>query len=127
MIYPFLHLIATQPQLLADHVEAYAELVSDEMDRASSAWRKQAVLNAVALCCVGVGAVLAGVALMLWAVTPVANIRAPWALLVGPLLPLIVGMACRVAAQSKETGRTFDNVRVQLKADMAMLREVSQA
>lgn len=127
MIYPFLHLIAARPQLLFDHVEAYAELVSDEMGRASAAWRKHAMLNAVALCCVGVGVVLAGVALMLWAVTPVANIQAPWALFVGPLLPLIVAMACRLAAQSKDTGRTFDNVRIQLKADMAMLREASQA
>lgn len=124
MIYPFLHLIATQPQLLTDHVEAYAELVSDDIGVASSAWRMQAMLYAVALCSLGVGAVLAGVALMLWAVTPVANMHAPWALFVGPVLPLAVAVGCRMAARSKVTGRTFENVKAQLKADMAMLREV---
>lgn len=127
MIYPFLHLVTTQPQLLADHVEAYAELVSDDIGQASIVMKRQLMLNAVALCSLGVGAVLSGVALMLWAVTPVANIQAPWALFVGPLLPLVVAIGCRLASQTKRSGRTFDNVRAQLMADMAMLREVSQA
>jgi len=30
MIHPLLKLVATQPQLLADHAEAYAELVGEE-------------------------------------------------------------------------------------------------
>jgi hypothetical protein len=126
MIYPFLHLVTTQPQLVADHVEAYAELVSDDIGEASIAVKRQVMLNAVALCSLGVGAVLSGVALMLWAVTPVATIQAPWALIVGPLLPLAVAIGCRLASQTKRSGKTFDNVRAQLMADMAMFRETSK-
>ena len=43
MIHPLLRLIATEPQVLGDHVEAYAELVGDEVKRpvppGPRAWR----------------------------------------------------------------------------------------
>lgn len=77
--HPLLHLLLTQPRLLADHVEAYAELVATEIGNVSVAWKRRALLNAVALCCLGVAAVLAGVALMLWAVLLLTyKRRGPW-------------------------------------------------
>lgn len=127
MMYFLLHLIATQPHLLADHAEAYAELLATEVDRVSTAWRRRAMLHAVALCCLGVAAVLAGVALMLWAVTPAASMQAPWALIAAPLLPIAVAAWCLMAARSEGGGRAFDVIRQQMKADMAMLREARAA
>jgi len=38
MIHPLLRLIATEPQLLGDHVEAYADLVGDEVRKTGAAW-----------------------------------------------------------------------------------------
>ncbi len=125
MIHPLLHLIATQPHLLADHAEAYADLLGEEIGSASALWKRRAVLNAVALCSLGGSAVLGGVALMLWAVIPPADIQAPWALIVAPLLPLAVAVACLLAAKANPQAGSFDNVRRQVKADVAMLREVS--
>ena len=125
MLHPLLHLIATQPQLLADHAEAYADLLGEELGTASAVWKRRVALNAVALCSLGVSAVLGGVALMLWAVIPPADIQAPWALLVGPLLPLAVTVACLLAARPQARAGTFDNVKRQMRADVAMLREVS--
>ena len=58
MLHPLLHLVATQPQLLADHAEAYAELVAEELGDFSVTWKRRALLNAVALCFGGVAAVL---------------------------------------------------------------------
>lgn len=127
MLHPLLHLIATQPQLLADHAEAYAELLAEEIDDLSATWKRRALLNAVALCSGGVAAVLAGVALMLWAVIPEADMRAPWALIAAPLLPGAVALGCVVAARARRGGPAFDNVRQQAAADMAMLREASAA
>jgi hypothetical protein len=127
MLHPLLQLIATQPQLLADHAQAYAELVAAEIDQVSVAWKRRAMLNAVALCSLAVAAVLAGVALMLWAVVPPAQIQAPWALLVAPLLPAAVALWCLVAVRSQRDGGAFDSVRRQIKADIVMLREVSMA
>lgn len=124
-MHPLLHLIATRPQLLADHAQAYAELLATEIGNVSAAWKRRAILNAVALCCLGVAAVLAGVALMLWAVTPATQLEAPWALIAVPLLPIAVAVGCLLAARAKGDGTPFAGVRRQIEADRAMLREMS--
>lgn len=125
MIHPLFLLIATRPQLLADHAEAYAELVAAEAAHVSATWKRRSLLYALALCCLAVGAVLAGVALMLWAVTPAASILAPWVLIAVPLLPMAVAAGCLLAARSPGDSSGFDNIRQQMKADLAMLREAS--
>ena len=126
MIHPLLRLIATQPQLLADHAESYAALVGEELGKAGSAWKRRALLSATALCLVGVAAVLGGVALMLWAVMPAANIHAPWALLAAPAVPALVALWCALACQ-RDTGARFEELKHQIAADLVMLREVSTA
>ena len=50
MIHPLLRLAATQPQLLADHAEAYAGLVGEELGRSVAAGKQRLLLSAVALC-----------------------------------------------------------------------------
>lgn len=127
MLHPLLHLVATQPQLLAGHAEAYAELVAAEIGTVSALWKRRALLNAVALCCLGVAAVLAGVALMLWAVIPQADVQAPWALAVAPLLPLAAALLCLMAARLRGEAGGFDKLRQQVKADIVMLRDVAGA
>ena len=125
MIHPLFLLIATRPQLLADHAEAYAELVATELGQVSAAWRRRALLYAVALACLAAAAVLAGVALMIWAAIPVATMQAPWALVVVPLLPMAAAAGCLLAVRSRGEASGFDNIQQQMKADLAMLREVS--
>ena len=117
MMHPLLRLLATHPQLLVDHVEAYADLLSEEIGHVSTAWKRRAVLLVVAL-------VLAGVALMLWAVVPFSEMHSPWALVAAPLVPIVITIGCLVAAR-QQTTESFDNLRKQVKADMGMLREVS--
>lgn len=124
-MHPLLHLIATQPQLLAHHAEAYAELVASEIVKVSAAWKRRAMLNAMALCSLGVAAVLAGVALMLWAVIPAAQVQAPWTLIVAPLFPVAVAAWCLMMARWQGDSGLFDNLRRQVQADMSMLREAS--
>ena len=125
MIHPLFLLIATRPQLLADHAEAYAELVAAEAAHVSASWKRRLLLYALALCCLAVGAVLAGVALMLWAVAPAASSHAPWVLIAVPLLPMAVAAGCLLAARSPGDSSGFENIRQQMKADLAMLREAS--
>jgi hypothetical protein len=126
MIHPLLRLVATQPQLLADHAEAYAGLVSEELGRAAAAWKLRVLLLAVALCLAGVAAVLAGVALMLWAVTPAANLQAGWALIAAPLVPAAVALICALAGKPLNEP-AFVDLKQQVAADLGMLREVSAA
>lgn len=127
MVYTLLQLLATRPQLLVEHAQAYADLVLEEIDTASNAWRRGALLCAAALCCVGVAAVLGGVALMLWATIPAAPAQALWVLIGTPLAFLTGAVWCLLAARAAVERKPFDNVRRQIEADMAMLREVSAA
>jgi hypothetical protein len=128
MLHPLLRLFVDRPHWFAEHAQAYAELVAEEVGAVSAIWKRQAVLNAVALCGLVVTAVLAGVALMLWAVIPAAQIQAPWALIAAPLLPALLALGCLWAARRLGSpGGAFDSVRRQVQADMTLLREVSAA
>ena len=125
MIHPLLRLIATEPQILGDHVEAYAELVGDEVKKTGSAWSLRLGLYLAALALLGVGLVLSGVAVMLWAALPPAGIHEPWVLVAVPAASLLGVVVCVIAARRNPVENAFDNVKKQLNADMAMLREVS--
>ena len=125
MIHPLLRLIATEPQILGDHVEAYAELVGDEVRKTSSAWSLRIGLYLAALALAGVALVLTGVAVMLWASLPPAGLHMPWVLVAVPAAGLVAATACILLARRNPVENAFDNVKKQLSADMAMLREVS--
>ena len=126
MIHPLLRLVATQPELLADHAEAYAGLVSEEIGKTAAAWKKRALVNAIALGSLAVSVVLVGVALMLWAVIPVTTMVAPWALIATPAAPALIAVICAVVGRSRRTD-AFADLKQQLAADLSMLREVSAA
>ena len=124
-MHPLFHLIASRPQLLADHAQAYAELVAAEIPRVSAAWKRSALLTAAAVLGMALALGLAGVALMLWAVLPEASMRAQWALLVVPLVPLTAALVCLLAAQRGGERAAFDELRLQVQADIGMLREAA--
>ena len=124
-IHPLFWLIATQPELLADHAGAYAGLVGEELGKTAAAWKFRVVLNVTALCLLGVSAVLAGVALMLWATVPAVQVQAAWALMAAPAVPALVAIGCALAGREKYVS-AFADINKQLAADLAMLREVSK-
>jgi uncharacterized membrane protein YqjE len=123
LLQPFLRLISTRPELLGDHAQAYAELFSSELGSAAANLKRRVLLTGLALCGIGVGAVLAGVALMLWAVTPAAQAPALWVLACVPLPPLALAIACLVAANQKGQEKAFDHLRRQAAADLALFRQ----
>ena len=122
-MHPLFHLIATRPQLLAEHAQAYAALVSAEAGQMAVAWKRSAAHHAAALCSLVVAAVLAGVAVLLWAVVPPAQIQAQWALFVVPLPPVVLALGCLMAARKSTPDNAFDQLSRQVKADMALLHE----
>lgn len=125
MIHPLLRLIATEPQILGDHVEAYAELVGDEVKKTGAAWGSRIALYLAALGFASVTLVLVGVALMFWAAIPVNGMPMAWLLIVVPATTAVAALACYLLARRNPIENAFDNVKKQLNADMAMLREVS--
>lgn len=126
MIHPLFRLIATQPQLLADHLEAYADLVGEEVGQAAAQMKRRLLWQSVGAGLALLAVVLGGVALLLWAAIPTDAMPAPWALWVVPGVPALAAALClmssRVAAQP-----AFANVRRQLAADAALLREAGEA
>ena len=48
MIHPLFRLIARQPHLVAEHAQAYAALVGEQVGEAANALKQRAVLMAVA-------------------------------------------------------------------------------
>lgn len=126
MIHPLLRLVATHPQLLADHAEAYVGLVGDELGQTAAAWKRRALLGSVALFMVSIAVIFAGVAVMLWAVTPAASLQAPWVLFAVPGGAAVVAIICVVASRSQPEA-AFAELKRQMAADLAMIRDVSAA
>ena len=114
-----------QPRLLADHMQAYGELIAAEFGDASATLLKRMIVGCAGLLCLLVAAVLAGVALLLCAVTTAAQIQAPWALVVVPLVPLVASVACVAWVLAQQPLRPLAHLRIQARADLDMLRESS--
>lgn len=125
MLHPIFHLVATQPQLLGQHAHAYGELVSTELSTQAGVWTRRALLTALALCLLVVCAVLAGVAIMLWAALA-TDPRTAWVLILVPSAPGIAAIVCYLVARHRSAtdAQAFAELRRQLQADMALLREL---
>lgn len=127
MIYPLIRLMAARPELLADHALAYADLIAEEVDDVSREWKRRMMLSAAALCFVGAALVLAGVAMMLWALAPAVNNPASWILLATPMLPGVMAIWCWFAARARSDVSPFGRLWQHIQADVVALREVQAA
>jgi hypothetical protein len=127
MTHPLLDLIANRPQLLADHAQAYGELMASEVGAASNAIARRAVLTMAGAVLLAIAVGLGGVAVMLRAALPVNDMAAPWVLLVVPLVPLAAGAVCLVTARLGTLRNPFDKIWWQVKADVAMFRDATHS
>lgn len=123
-MHPVLRLLMTQPELLGEHAQAYAQLLSTEIAEVSVASKHKTLWSAAVLVCLGAVMVLAGVALMLWAVVPEISRAAAWTLLATPLLPGVAAFGCLLGLRSRCQAPAFDKLRQQIQADIQMLRDV---
>lgn len=127
MTHPLLDLIANRPQLLADHAQAYGELMASEVGAASSDLARRAALGLLGVALFAVAVALGGVAVMLRAVVPLDVMVAPWVLVVTPLAPLAIAIACLVGALLGAVRNPFHKIWWQVKADVAMFQEATHS
>jgi hypothetical protein len=120
-MHPLIDILVRKPQLLANHAKAYSELVLQELSQANDQWHQRLLWQLAGVCSVGVACTLLGVAGMLWAVTPVELIRAPWVLVVLPVAFAGIAVGCLTVAQQRHNLAIFTQTRQQFKADMALL------
>jgi hypothetical protein len=125
MLQPLIRLMASRPELLADHAHAYAELATSEWRSAAEAALRRVLLAFVAVVSLLVGILLAGVAGLLYAVWPVGQMNQPILLVAIPALPLAIAAIAGVALGRLPREPAFADIRRQLQADLAMLRSAS--
>ena len=118
-------LATREPEILADHVEAYSELIAGELNTAATRGQRRAALGLLGYASFAVAGLLTAMALMLWAVIPVTTMNEPWVLLIVPLVPAIVGLWALRSARTVMGQEPFVTLRRQWAADREMLREVS--
>ncbi|OYU45212.1 MAG: hypothetical protein CFE44_08725 [Burkholderiales bacterium PBB4] len=128
MLHPIFRLIATQPQLLGHHAQAYGELLGSELSTHAAFWGRRALLSALALCLLGVSLVLAGVAVMMWGMLTPDPRAAAWVLWAVPLVPALAGLGCYAMARRSDTADAlaFAELRRQVQADLALLDALSR-
>lgn len=125
MPHPFFSTLLARPELLAEHAGAYAELASVEAVLAAGEWRRRGLRAASAglLALVGIG--WAGVALLLAAAWPVAQMPAPWLLVAVPAAPLLLALAVALFSGRHRRRATpaFALLRQQIAQDSALIRQ----
>jgi hypothetical protein len=129
MVHPLIQLAATRPQLLLDHAAAWAELLAAECGPALHARRRRLLWQGLGAALLMVGLVLAGVAVMLGALS---GLSAPggagptpglWAALVlTPAVPLLAAAACARKARRCGDGGAAQRLLQQAQADWALLQ-----
>lgn len=125
-MHPLIGLLASQPQQLVEHIEAYGALAALEARGASVRWRARALLTMLAGLGLAMALTLTGVALMLAAVLPSAPMQATWVLVLVPAVPAVLALGSALVLSLRREERAFENLRRQLRADLSMLREVNR-
>ncbi|MFO1338322.1 MAG: hypothetical protein U1F53_08800 [Burkholderiaceae bacterium] len=125
MVHPIFSTLLTRPELLAEHAGAYAELASVEAAIAADEWCRRGVWAASALVLALLGVGWGGVALLLAAAWPAAQMPAPWVLVALPAVSLGLALAVAVVAAWRRRRATpaFALLRQQIAEDGALLRE----
>jgi pilus assembly protein TadC len=119
-----LRVMVKQPEILLDHVQAYAELFEAELETLGTAYSRRIYLKTVMVCCLAIGLTLTGFALMLVVMLPPAEATRLWVLALIPLVPLAACLWCLVALRSG-AAIPFEVLRRQITADIYMLRGVA--
>jgi hypothetical protein len=126
-MHPLLQLLMTQPGLLGEHAQGYAELLAGEATAFKQAGQRSLVWAAATACLGLTGAVLGGVAVMLWAALPTLPTSTAWVLLATPGVALASALACLLRLRALPPTAAFSNIQEQIKADMQLFKEVSAA
>ena len=127
MVHPMLKMLATRPELMAEHVGAYAELAAAEAAEAAAVWQGRL------LWAIGTGAFVllalafGGVSLLLLGALPRESMPAPWLLALVPLLSLALAGACWITLRSRPAAAPFAHLKRQVALDAALLQEASES
>lgn len=118
LVHPIFSVLVSKPDLVMDHLAGYAALAQEEAGSVGGQVLRRAIAWAACGACALVGVLLAGVAIMLGAVTDAFA----WALVLVPGVFLAAAVVAYVYASRRLPGRAFAELRAQLDADAQALR-----
>ena len=128
MIRPLLQMMATEPELLTEHLHCYAELLGEEVGSYQGQFKRHWTLFAVLALLVTVTLILTGVALMLWLITPsvqLQQLKLPWAFWLVPAAMFVLCAVVSILMKRKRRPPGFLALRQQIAADIAMFKEAT--
>lgn len=121
MLHPFFSTLIRRPDLLVDHMAAYAALVQEEASETGAELLNRSLAWAAVAVCALVFLTLTGVALMLGAVLN----RFHWALIAVPAVMLVLFALAFVKARRPLSTSQFSEVKAQFTRDAQALRAVA--
>lgn len=127
MVHPVIQLLASRPDLLAEHAAGYGALISAQANEAAREARRLAVLLAIAAVAALVGLVLTGVAAMLAGAIPPAEMPRAWLLWAVPGAAWLLALICWLASRRHSPAWSLASIREQAAADVALLRETARS
>jgi hypothetical protein len=127
MIHPLLKMLATRPELMADHLGAYAELAAAEAGEAAAAWRLRLLLGIATGAFVLLGLIFGGTSLLLLGALARDSMPSPWLLALVPALAWLLALACWITLKSRPAETPFLQLRQQVAVDAALMREAGEA
>ncbi|MBX3655287.1 MAG: hypothetical protein KIS62_05905 [Ramlibacter sp.] len=119
MIHPVFSVLVNRPDLVVEHAAAYAALVRQEASTAGTEVACRGLAWGVAALSFTAFAVLSGMALMLGTLLSQFH----WVLIAVPAATLALALAAWQRARRPLSGRHFHELRTQLDADAATLRQ----
>ncbi len=120
MLHPVFTTLIKRPDLVADHVTAYVELVQQEASGVGADWIKRGMAWAMAAFGALLFLVLTGVSLMLGAIH-----QFHWMLVAVPGAVLLLTVVALVRARTPQREARFQELRTQLQSDAQALREAA--
>ena len=118
MLHPLISTLVRRPDLVLDHVSAYAALFHDEASEAGKEFLERAVAWVLVVIAALLFVGLTGVAVMLGFV----NKQFHWALVLVPGLVLAFGLGAVLWARKPLKAERFPELRAQLSNDAQALR-----
>lgn len=120
MLHPLFSTVIHRPDLITDHIGAYASLMRQEASDAGSELLVRLVAWVAAVFSGIIFLAFAGIAVMLGFV----NQHFSWALVVVPVIPLFVAVVAWVMAKKPLRNEYFPELKAQIKSDAQALHAV---
>ena len=111
------------------HADQFHAIGGTELAVQTQTLKRRTLWVALAVCFLGVAAVLAGVATLLWALLVPALQPVPWIVILVPLVPFVLAAVCVLLAHKPWAAQdaAFAELRRQVQADIELLRSMDAA